>query len=150
MKQKSNLFRISKNISPQLQKQFTMKFYHFPLVLLIAGILSLSFKSNDDSIYFNDAIDDTIVVVKKDTFAVELESNPSTGYKWVYKSNDKKVELVSENFKSSETEKVGSPGTQTILFYAKKKGTVVLDFEYVRRNSEPAKKHTVIIVINKK
>jgi inhibitor of cysteine peptidase len=69
--------------------------------------------------------------------AITLESNPSTGFGWFATSSDNEVisqrgEAQNNDPTSSETPVVGAPGTQTIYFEAKAKGTATLTLDYKR------------------
>jgi inhibitor of cysteine peptidase len=77
---------------------------------------------------------DSITVAKGDTFVIELESNPTTGYSWTAEPNPD-VEFVKSAQVTNST-LVGAPGMQQLTFRAVATGssTLVLDYE---RSFEP-------------
>lgn len=97
------------------------------------------------------ANDDTIVVTLKDTFNIELVSNPSTGFKWNYETNkkNKKIKLIDDKFIAPETEMVGVAGKRIYTFSALKKGEFTLVFKYARGTQAPEKTHTVLLIVKK-
>lgn len=73
-----------------------------------------------------------------DTFLVEIESNPSTGYRWVMTNRKdilKCIQLKKEQTfpaTSSGTNLVGAPGKQQWQLMAKCVGETQIRFEYRR------------------
>lgn len=58
-----------------------------------------------------------------DKFKIEVESNPSTGYKWhVLFFNEDILKLTSSEFESKLTDQIGSSGRELFNFEAKKEG----------------------------
>lgn len=71
-----------------------------------------------------------------DNFTIELESNPTTGYKWYADYNKEKLGLVKTDFVSSHPKRVGSSGTRSFIFNSKEKGVSKIDFIYKRSFGE--------------
>jgi predicted secreted protein len=69
-------------------------------------------------------------------FAIELESNASTGYTWTYTQTGSALKLVDET-KSAGGTKPGAPGTQRFTFKATVSGASYLDFTYARSSPGP-------------
>lgn len=65
------------------------------------------------------------------TFRIVIESNASTGYKWVPDLSGQDFELVREDYKEG-LGRPGAPGTQVFELKALKSGTFNLRFDYVR------------------
>jgi len=72
-------------------------------------------------------------------FAVELDSNPTTGYSWGVDFDSKNLSQVSKSYSSSLSPPgmVGAGGTDRFTFKALAAGTTDLKFKYYR-TFEPA------------
>jgi inhibitor of cysteine peptidase len=74
----------------------------------------------------------TIQVHVGNELAIALDANPSTGYQWaIEKRNDLLLPLKQSSFSASNGS-IGSSGTQTFTWVAKRAGTVHLQFKYWR------------------
>ena len=88
-----------------------------------------------------------------DTFVIELDSNPTTGYSWsLAKAEPNIVEKVSSVYQPRRTAErlVGSGGTEIWTFKAIAKGQTTLTFEYRRpweKGTPPAKEETYTVII---
>jgi len=123
------------------------------LVLILAFVVgTLSVFASSKNSFDLLSYDDTVVVTLKDTFNVELVSNPSTGYKWNYETDkkNKKIKLVDDKFEAPNTEMVGVAGKRIYTFCALKKGEFKLVFNYARGTQTPEKTHTILLIVNKK
>jgi len=86
----------------------------------------------------------TATVRKGDTFTVELEANPTTGYLWDMRLKAGKATLVSQTYASSAPEGslvIGGGGVETFVFRAEETGQIELEAEYSRpweRSPKPA------------
>ena len=74
-----------------------------------------------------------------ETFTIELEENPTTGYQWTIAVSDESVVALDKdeyvpNDKSGEV--AGSGGTRVLTFKALKAGTATISMVY-ERNWEP-------------
>lgn len=81
-------------------------------------------------------------------FKISLESNPTTGYKWETKFDEKLVKLKSDTFNRPSDARIGQGGTQAFTFLPVKAGQTTIEFLYKRSwEKEPAnKKHYTIII----
>ncbi|HYY67202.1 MAG TPA: protease inhibitor I42 family protein [Nitrososphaeraceae archaeon] len=59
-------------------------------------------------------------------FTIKLESNPTTGYKWIPNYDDSSLKLISDEF-VSETTLMGSGGIQRLSFRALKPGATEIE-----------------------
>ena len=89
-----------------------------------------------------------------ETFTVELESNPSTGYRWELdgKEDATVVRKLSDAYRSRPhaPEMVGVGGTERWQFQAEKPGKTVLHFIYRRpfeKEAAPAREGTVNVLV---
>ena len=96
---------------------------------------------------------DALQVKVGDTFVIELDSNPTTGYSWNLAKTDLKiVEQVSREYKPRETTErlVGSGGREIWTFKATAKGKTTLTFQYARpweKGVSPIKEEIDTIII---
>jgi inhibitor of cysteine peptidase len=72
-----------------------------------------------------------------DRLEVELESNPTTGYRWELAPLPEGLVLVSSDVEEPGGSLVGAPGTQVFVFDAVAAGEGILRFEYVRPFDDP-------------
>jgi inhibitor of cysteine peptidase len=72
-----------------------------------------------------------------DQLAVELESNPSTGYSWELGPLPDGLELVSSDLDEPGGSLVGAAGTQRFVFDVVGPGEGILRFEYIRVFDDP-------------
>ncbi len=83
----------------------------------------------------------TISVKVGQKFAIALEENPSTGYRWQQKFDNSFLELVADSFKPPTRALPGAPGTRVFEFKALKKGeaeiTTVLKRAWEENVAEP-------------
>jgi len=73
---------------------------------------------------------DSISVADGQTFVIELESNPTTGYEWTAEANAN-AEFVKSSMVTSST-LPGAPGMQRLTFTATKAGSSTLVLNYAR------------------
>jgi predicted secreted protein len=69
-----------------------------------------------------------------DTFTIELEANPSTGYSWELAEPLDEAIVVSlgSDHEAGDSDAVGAPGTQELSFRAVGAGTTTIALQYVR------------------
>jgi len=79
-----------------------------------------------------------------ETFELEFQSNPSTGFEWFEQHDTTVLQLVSSKYRQNSNNRiVGNPGTQTFVFKAVGKGKTTIEFVYKRsweKDIPPAKK----------
>ena len=79
--------------------------------------------------------DDTKIRVRHgQRFVIVLESNPTTGYRWsVTAIADRKIVARKANvYVDPDTDRIGAPGTQRLVFEALRKGKTTIDVRYAR------------------
>lgn len=95
-----------------------------------------------------------VKIKKGNSFQVVLDSNPTTGYQWMYLMDpqEEKVKLVKSSYiiNPSNPKMVGVGGKETLIFKAMKTGETRIILEYVRsfEPKKPAKIHTLDIAIS--
>jgi predicted secreted protein len=94
----------------------------------------------------------TIEITNGDTFAIELEGNPSTGYNWEPESQElKHLKLVGEiEAKPASLDKMGAPQTIVLHFQAVSAGSETLMLVYHRsweKGIDPLQTYEVTIVV---
>ena len=75
----------------------------------------------------------------KDKLTIKLESNPTTGYEWIYQINNSDVlKLKSNDYKENDKDDktVGAGGIQTYVFEAVKEGEATITLAYGRNWEE--------------
>jgi inhibitor of cysteine peptidase len=87
-------------------------------------------------------------------FSVQLESNPTTGYKWeITEPIDKKLLLfVKSEYTLQKPQLTGSGGIETWVFKALKRGHTTIKFSYARsweKDTLPIKTKIFHIVIKR-
>ncbi len=85
-------------------------------------------------------------------FAVTLESNPTTGYRWrLAEPLDRDIlELVTSEFERPKTDLVGAGGEEVWTFRAKRSGETVVRLERVRpweRDVPPAESRAFTVLV---
>lgn len=66
-----------------------------------------------------------------ETFSIELEGNPTTGYQWQEKFDEEKVKLLDKKINPSSGQ-IGASATEVFKFQVLKEGTTDLRFNYKR------------------
>ena len=79
-----------------------------------------------------------------DRLDVELEANPSTGYRWETGPLPDGIALVGEDLDDPDGSLVGAPGTQVFVFDVTDPGGGILRFEYVRSFDDPVVAERVV------
>jgi inhibitor of cysteine peptidase len=72
-----------------------------------------------------------------DTFEVQLESNPTTGYGWIVAEQPDGVVLESSDYQAPDTSLVGAGGVEVFVFDATAAGAGTLRLDYVRSFDDP-------------
>ena len=76
-----------------------------------------------------------VTVAKGEMFSIELDSNPSTGYRWDLQLKAGKASLVDEDFISDAPKNsmvCGAGGKKVFIFKAEEAGTIEIDATYKR------------------
>ncbi len=81
----------------------------------------------------------TATIKKGETFAIELTSNPTTGYMWDVQLKAGKASLVKKDYTpdSKDPQVIGDGGKEIFVFKAEETGTVGIEAVY-RRPWDPA------------
>jgi len=85
-------------------------------------------------------------------FAIRLQSNPTTGYRWQLAAPlDDVLELVNSEYKGPEAELVGAGGEEVWTFRGVCQGEAVVTLHYVRpweQGIAPTETRTFTIIIH--
>lgn len=73
-----------------------------------------------------------IIVRKGQEFTITLDSNPTSGFKWVPAFNTYTINIISHNFQPTSPILIGSPGKDVFTFKAISSGATVLKMGYKR------------------
>jgi inhibitor of cysteine peptidase len=73
-----------------------------------------------------------ITIKQGEQFAIQLESNPTTGYEWIPEFNDSIINLTSHSFESWQPGMPGASGNDTFAFDGLSHGQTNLEFTYKR------------------
>ena len=101
------------------------------------GMVAAGCGSDDDSgggedgkVFTSSPVD----VAVDDTFVIELEANPSTGYTWELAGPLDEAIVVSlgSDHEAGDSDAVGASGTQKLSFRAVGSGTTTIALQYVR------------------
>ena len=72
-----------------------------------------------------------------DTFEVQLDSNPTTGYGWIVAEQPEGITVQSSDFEAPDTSLVGAGGVEVFVFEATAAGSGTLRLDYVRSFDDP-------------
>ncbi|MEW5914649.1 MAG: protease inhibitor I42 family protein [Thermodesulfobacteriota bacterium] len=94
----------------------------------------------------------TFVLAKGQVLKITVASNPTTGFRWVLaeQPNPKVIKLLSQNYKASEPQRMGSGGTETWAFQAVGPGRVKINLIYLRpweKSKPPARSRLVEVEV---
>lgn len=73
-----------------------------------------------------------ITVRKGQEFTITLDSNPTSGFKWVPAFDTDTINIISHNFQPTSSILIGSSGQDVFTFKAISSGTTVLKMVYKR------------------
>ena len=91
--------------------------------------------------------DETVHTVAGNDFVINLESNPTTGYKWMPNYDPFYLQQISDEF-TPETSLMGSGGIQRLSFHALQSGDTEIEMMYKRpweKKPQRSKKFTISI-----
>lgn len=100
----------------------------------------------------NDDNGKTIAVTLGQKIQIQLDSNPTTGYTWVYKSKSKSIRLIGEiKYAASGLARIGGGGVSTASFMTTQTGESEINIVYLRAfEDKPAVKQFQITLEIKK
>ncbi len=78
------------------------------------------------------AADKTLIIKAGNLLAIKLDSNPSTGYRWMVSTHDGVTKVGSSFIMPREDDRTGVSGTEIIMFAAQKAGFYNVIMEYKR------------------
>jgi len=85
-------------------------------------------------------------------FAITLQANPTTGYRWqLAEPLDDVLELVNSEYKGPETELVGAGGEEVWTFRGVCQGEAIVTLHYVRpweHGIAPTETRTFTVIIH--
>jgi len=120
-------------------------------LLLAAAMLAGCASASAAKVYGKD---DTEITAKAgDTFTIQLESNPTTGYSWVAAIGDETIlELTNSEYleKPVDTAIVGSGGVDSLTFKALKAGAATITLTYERSWEKDSPAETIVYSVTVK
>ena len=120
-----------------------MKKYFSILALMLVLFMAVGC-TEKQPIYGED--DKDITVNAGDTFVIQLEENPTTGYRWSVSISDEDiVKLDKDDYQQRPTDTgvVGAGGTRILTFKGLKQGTAVISLTYERSFEESSAVETL-------
>jgi len=75
--------------------------------------------------------DKSIKAKTGETFAIELEANPTTGYQWQADVDPEKVKLLDTNYESPG-HAIGASGKERLTFQSLSEGDTTISLKYKR------------------
>ena len=90
--------------------------------------------------------EENITIKRGQEFTIILESNPTSGFKWLPKFNGSIINLVSHDFQSSTTKRTGSSGKDIFTFLAICSGSDTLKMFYKRSWEERFVSEKVFVI----
>jgi len=101
--------------------------------LVVAALLLVACGQDNDDSASTYRTGESVAVDVGQHFAIELDSNPTTGYSWQLSAPPgSQVSLIDEDYTPSGPQNAGSGGVQRFTFEASATGTTSLAFAYVR------------------
>jgi predicted secreted protein len=73
-----------------------------------------------------------IVVPVGESFTIELEGNPTTGYEWELQFDNDKLKLTDQQYQPPGANAIGGGGKEQFILKAIKKGNTVIRAVYKR------------------
>lgn len=91
--------------------------------------------------------DEVIKVKINDEFYIELDSNPTTGYRWEAKFDENYIDLKKKKY-SPSSDRIGAGGKVKFDFQTLKTGETKIELAYKRLwERDPIKKKLIIVRI---
>ena len=90
-------------------------------------------------------------VVEDDNLTLDLQSNITTGFEWIITEGPEKMEVVSEEYNSEETDEpvCGAPGTTRYVIKALEEGEGTMKLCYCRGSEEVEGNYLLTVKIGK-
>ena len=115
------------------------------VVLLMLFILVGCGTTPEEKVYGKDDVN--IEVKAGESFVIQLEENPTTGYEWTVTISDEDiVKLTDDQYNTEVTDEdiVGAGGTHAYTFKTLVKGAVQITFVYERSFEENSAVETIV------
>ena len=108
-------------------------------VVLLLGLVAASCGNDDAQPVVLDISDSGSAVTFEvgDTFEVQLDSNPTTGYGWIVAEQPDGVTVRSSDYEAPDTSLVGAGGIEVFVFETTAEGSGTLRLDYVRSFDDP-------------
>lgn len=90
--------------------------------------------------------EENITIKRGQEFTIILESNPTSGFKWLPKFDGSILNLVSHDFQPSTTKRIGSSGKDIFTFLAISFGSDKLKMLYKRSWEEQFVAEKVFVI----
>lgn len=90
---------------------------------------------------------ESIIIKTGQTFTIILESNPTTGFRWIPVFDKSFISLISHDFCPSSTKGIGQYGKEIFTFLGLNSGSDILKMQY-KRTWEKRSVAEKIFVIN--
>lgn len=114
-------------------------------LLLAACVLAGCAAASADGVYGKD--DANITVGEGETFVIQLDANPTTGYDWSVKISDESIVMLeSQEYKQQPgtEDRVGAGGADYFTFKGLKTGSTTLTLIYERSFEEGSASETLV------
>jgi inhibitor of cysteine peptidase len=118
-------------------------------VRTIESIKNQRHNKRSTTTFVNPPMDDkeeNITLTKGQEFTITLDSNPTSGFKWLPKFDGSIINLVSHDFQSSTTKRIGSSGKDIFIFLAISSGSDKLKMFYKRSWEEQFVAEKVFVI----
>jgi len=90
--------------------------------------------------------EENITINRGQEFTIILESNPTSGFKWLPKFDGSIINLVSHDFQTSTAKRIGSSGKDIFTFLAISSGSDKLKMLYKRSWEEQFVAEKVFVI----
>lgn len=119
------------------------------LAIVFFFVIMVSSTCDKNSEDYSGNLKATYTIGINQEFAIEMISNPTTGYswKWMNSKNVTIVDSVGENYMPDKPALMGSGGKETWKFRGVRSGTDTLVFEYCRPWDPKSTADTNIVVV---
>ncbi len=121
------------------------------IVLLTFSMLAACVKTSGEKVYGKE--DTNIEAKTGESFVIQLEENPTTGYEWTVTISDENIVKKTDDQYTTESRDediVGAGGVHTYTFEALKEGSTQITFVYERSFEENSAVETVVFNITVK
>jgi len=110
------------------------------LVILCTGCTSSTTPSPSTGTATSNAtaLGAAITVVQGQNFTIQLQSNPSTGYRWEPTYDNSSITFINRAYVASSIPMPGAPGADTFIFQGVKQGTSIITFNNISPSNATA------------